>query len=42
MKQNDNNKVLNKKAIIKIENTKIEKVDDDWDIDQYQELRKKL
>ena len=32
---NDNNKVA------KIENTKIEEVDDDWDIDQYQGLRKK-
>ena len=38
---NDNNKVLNKKVISKIENTKIEEVDDDWDIDQYQGLRKK-
>jgi serine/threonine protein phosphatase PrpC len=38
---NDNNKVLNKKVIAKIENTKIEEVDDDWDIDQYQGLRKK-
>ena len=38
---NDNNKVLNKKVISKIQNTKIKEIDDDdWDIKQYQGLRK--